>query len=146
MLNSDSAILTIQRFKSSRGGLPDSIRSDIGTYLTSAEKQLKKVIQKFDEDWLNWSLVTQQINWKFISPESPHMAGVWERIVRSTRDDFRVILKEQPRQKVILLVIVGHIVNSHHLYIASIKPQDAEALTPNHFLGPPRIAKVPTLV
>ncbi|XP_074029231.1 uncharacterized protein [Leptinotarsa decemlineata] len=146
-LTTDSAILAIRRFISRRGQ-PSSIWSDNGSNLTSANRELKEIIRNLDEDLIKRKMVSQEIDWKFIPLASPHMGGIWERMVRSVKDGLKKILNEKaPKQEVLLTLLaeVEHIVNSRPLTYVSSDGEDFESLTPNHFLiGTSSIAKPPT--
>ena len=73
-LTTDSCLLAIRRF-TSRRGKPTSITSDNANTFHAADNSLD--LEKLEEN-----LGTQQIDWKFIRPGTPHQGGAWERLIR----------------------------------------------------------------
>ena len=90
-LESDDFINVLERFVCRRGH-PKLIRSDCGTNFKGATNELKKEIEKMDQMKIDESLRRKQIKWEFNPPESPHMGGVWERMVRSVKTSLHAIL------------------------------------------------------
>ncbi|XP_053698951.1 uncharacterized protein LOC128745910 [Sabethes cyaneus] len=82
-LSTESCILAVRRFVSRRGS-PAEFYSDNGTCFTGASNLLQQEILE-----RNRALVTKFTDahtcWKFIPPATPHMGGVWERLVRSVK-------------------------------------------------------------
>ena len=66
------------------------------------------------------------------------MGGVWERLIRSTRQVLRAILKEQLVSDEVLQTVIAEatqILNSRPLTRNSDSPMDEDPLTPNHLLN-----------
>ena len=135
-LSADSAIMAIQRM-AARRGTPIQIRCDNATNFHGAERELKEAVSQIDNKKIEDYMTNKSIEWVFNSPDSPHMGGAWERLVRSVKTALHVILKEQaPSAEVLSTVLteIEHSVNSRPLTNVSLDPRDEEALTPNHFL------------
>ena len=72
----------------------------------------------------------------FNPPATPHMGGVWERLVRSCKKALNVVLQNQVLTDEVLLTAFAEVewlVNSRPLTEVSSDVDDLEALTPNHF-------------
>lgn len=83
------------------------------------------------------ALATQNIDWHFTPPMTPHMGGVWERLVRSVKRALSSTLKERaPREETLLTALAEaeFTVNNRPLTHISMDPRDDGPLTPNHFL------------
>lgn len=75
--------------------------------------------------------------WFFNPPASPHMGGSWERLIGSVKKVLSNIKPTRnPSDELLrsLLIEIENIVNSRPLTHVAIESNDAEALTPNHFL------------
>lgn len=81
-MDTDSCINAIRRFMS-RYGVPKFIRSDNGTNLVGAERELREQIQKFSETKLDNFMLDNNIDWEFNPPAASNFGGVWERLIRS---------------------------------------------------------------
>ena len=69
--------------------------SDNETNLTSAEKELRRLIDSFNQEQINMHLTQNQIEWKFLPPYASHMAGAWERLIQSTKRILRALIRQQ---------------------------------------------------
>jgi hypothetical protein len=128
-LDSNSFINALNRFISRRGQ-PKCIFSDNGTNFVGANHELKKASQSNE-------LAKRGIEWKFNPPSSPHMGGIWERMVRSVKTIMHNLCKEQTltdEALVTLMCKVEEVLNARPLTSISDDPSDLEALTPNHLL------------
>ncbi|XP_059058376.1 uncharacterized protein LOC131851829 [Achroia grisella] len=114
-LSTDSAIMAIRRM-AARRGWPRTFMSDNGTNFRGADVELTTA---------------------FNDPGAPNQGGAWERLIRSVKRALAVVLHERaPREEVLatLMTEAEHTVNSRPLTHVSVRPEDEEALTPNHFL------------
>ena len=132
-LTTDSCLLAIRRF-TSRRGKPTSITSDNASTFHAAAKSLD--LGKIEE-----KLGSQQIDWKFIPPGTPHEGGAWERLIRMAKRILYPLSGTQSwTQQTFNTFIcqVEGIMNSRPLTKASADSNDIECLTPNHFIIPRR--------
>ena len=86
-LSSDSLIKFLRRFIACRG-CPRSIYSDNGSNLTRAYNELKFALKTLDQCALGSFCLSNEINWNFTPPQSSHMDGVYERMIRTIRRVF----------------------------------------------------------
>ena len=115
------------------------MHSDRGSNFIGITSELKDAINSLDHHKIAEFASTRQFTWRFNPPGSPHMGGVWERLVKSSKEVLTSLLKEQPKamtdyQLHTLLTEVERILNSRPLTHISEDVNDYEALTPNHIL------------
>ena len=135
-LSTDSCILAMRRFIARRGR-PVALYSDNGTNFHGAERELRQALNDLEQDRIVAELTTKNVEWNFNPPSAPHMGGAWERLIRSVKTTLKAILKERaPREEVLQTVLceAEWIVNGRPLTHVSLDCEDAESLTPNHFL------------
>nr|XP_034836281.1 uncharacterized protein LOC117992679 [Maniola hyperantus] len=136
-LTTDSMIMALRRMAAKRSW-PKKIFSDNGTNLKGTEAELRKsYLEIVNDKGLHEQLANRLVEWSFIVPGTPHMAGAWERLIRSVKTALKVILKERAPQEETLLTLLAEIenmINSRPLTHVSVDHRDPEALTPNHFL------------
>ena len=90
-LNTDSMINALRRFICLRG-YPEQIRSDCETNFTKADKELKEAIKEWNQQRIDGFCAQRGIQWIFNPPGASHMAGAWERMIRSVRQILKVLL------------------------------------------------------
>ncbi|XP_039762492.1 uncharacterized protein LOC120635541 [Pararge aegeria] len=130
-LSADNMILTLRRMIARRG-TPKTMFSDNGTNFIGANKEIKTAFEKMID-----KSKEKGIQWKFIPPGAPHMAGAWERLVRSVKTALTATLNTRhPQEEILhtLLLEAEHLINSRPITEVSLDPDDQEGLTPNHFL------------
>ncbi|XP_046863163.1 uncharacterized protein LOC124456899 [Xenia sp. Carnegie-2017] len=135
-LGTDSMINALRRFISMRG-CPEQIRSDRGTNFVSANKELNKGIEEWDQSKVDKFCTQRRSKWHFNPPSASHMGGVWERMIRSVRQILKAIPKEQVVSDEVLQTVIAEVVlilNSRPLTRNSDSPEDDDPLTPNHLL------------
>ncbi|XP_061724327.1 uncharacterized protein LOC133530432 [Cydia pomonella] len=135
-LSTDSLILALRRM-AARRGWPKQLFSDNGTNLRGANTEIKLAAEELDKSLLTTYAANRGVTWNFIPPASPHMAGAWERIIRSIKTTLKVTLKERaPREEVLLTLLAEaeNMSNSRPLTHVSVEPDYPEGLTPHHFL------------
>ena len=132
-----SACINLMRRFIARRGQVKSIRSDNGTNMVGAEKELRQEIQKLNQAQIHDALLQKSIDWIFNPPTASHHGGIWERMIRSTRKVLNSVLREQTLTDdnlQTLLCEVEGILNSRPITKSSDDVNDLEALTPNHLL------------
>ncbi|CAG7828334.1 unnamed protein product, partial [Allacma fusca] len=111
--------------------------SDNGTNFRGADKELQRALSELDTSKIQQTFAGKGMTWKFNPPSSPHMGGVWERMIKSVKTALSVTLKEQaPKEDVLITLFMEaeFIINNRPLTHVSVDPTDPECLTPNHFL------------
>lgn len=135
-LDTDSFISAMRRFIARRGR-PQVVRSDNGTNFHAGEREIRVVLDGWNQQWIHKYASQQEIKWIFNPPAAAHMGGVWERLVRSVKKILSVLLSEQVVGDESLLTVVAEaesILNSRPSTQNPDDPTDAEPLTPNHLL------------
>ena len=142
-LETDSFINALRRFVARRGPVRE-VRSDQGTNIVGAERELKKALDELDHSAIQRSLSRDFnadwiIQWKQNPPAASHMGGVWERQIRSVRSTLSALMRNHghtldDESFRTLLTEVECIINSRPLTVPSSDPEDLDPLTPNHIL------------
>ncbi len=113
------------------------IRSDNGTNIVGAQRELRKEIQNWNQAKISDALLQRNIEWKFNPPGASYFGGVWERQIRTIRKLMCALLKQQTLTDESLQTLfceIEAIINSRPLTCVSSDPNDIEPLTPNHLL------------
>ena len=145
MLQTDDFILLLRQFISRRGP-PKEIRSDRGTNLVGANRELREALKKLDQK-IESEMMKRRIKWVFHPPAAPHMSGVWERLVQTAKKHLKMIIGDRLLNEFALRTLftkVEFIMNNRTLVPASEDPEDLKALTPNHFLLQRRNCRITT--
>ncbi len=141
-LETDTFINVLRRFLARRGPVRQ-LRSDQGTNLSGARRELKEALAEMNKDKVRSFLVERECDWfDFVMnvPSSSHMGGVWERQIRTARNVINALLLQAGTQLdeeslQTFLCETEAIVNSRPLTISNLStPTEAEPLTPNHLL------------
>lgn len=135
-LDTSSCINALHRFISRRGQV-DIIRSDNGTNLVGADKELKAALQNLDQSEIEKKMQQKGIRWIFNSPSASHQGGIWERQIGSVHRILCALGEEQclsDDSLHTLLCEVESIINGRPITTLSDNPHDLEPLTPNHLL------------
>ena len=80
----------------------------------------------------------KEIEWKFNAPLCSHAGGVWERLIRSVRKHFRLIVGETKLDDFVLATLtteIERILNDRPITDVSMDHDDFSALTPNMLLS-----------
>lgn len=139
-LDTNSFINAMRRFICRRG-TPKLIRSDNGTNLTSAEKELKQCSDEWNRLRIDDFCKKQHINWIFQPPNASHFGGVFERQIRTIRKIFSSLLQDFACQVRLtddllntLFCEVENIMNSKPLILVNCNPSENPVITPNTLL------------
>ena len=135
-LELDSFLAAFQRF-TSRRGQPECIYSDNGTNFKGGERILRESIENWNQHKLCNKLHQQGVQWRFNTPTASHMGGVWERVIRTTRQILKHLLKDQLVTDEVLRTFIAEverIINDRPLTSLSNNPFDLEPLTPSKLL------------
>lgn len=93
-LDIDSCLNAIRCFVCRKGQV-SIMRSDNGTNLVAAERELRTAIQKWNHSKISDSLMQRGIQWIFNPLSGFHFGGSWERQIRSVRKVLRSVRKQQ---------------------------------------------------
>ncbi|XP_062710489.1 uncharacterized protein LOC134288734 [Aedes albopictus] len=134
-----------------RRGAPTEIYTDNGTNFQGTCRELAEQLASVNEG-LAETFTDAQTKWIFIPPASPHMGGVWERLVRSIKAAMEGLRHlRSPTEEVFqtLCTEAESMMNCRPLTYIPLETCDQEALTPNHFLllsssGVKQAVKTPT--
>ena len=92
-LETDSFINALRRFICRRGSVRE-IRCDRGTNFIGAEAELKKAIEKMDDQEIKAELLKESIDWIKNPASASNFGGVWERQIRSIRNVMNGLIRE----------------------------------------------------
>ncbi|XP_070541129.1 uncharacterized protein [Ptychodera flava] len=137
-LDTNSFINSLRRFIARRGQVK-VLRSDNGTNLVGAERELREAINNWNQVKIGTALGQKNITWQFNPPSGSHFGGIWERQIRTIRKVLFSLLKEQmvhlnDEALQTLFCEIEAIVNGRPITKVSDDPNDLGALTPNHLL------------
>ena len=141
-LETDSFINALRRFLARRGPVR-LLRSDQGTNLVGAKRELKEALTEMKNDKVRAFLLENECDWfefQMNVPSASHMGGVWERQIRTARNVLNALLDQAGTQLdeeslSTFMCETEAIVNSRPLTVDNISsPTEAEPLTPNHLL------------
>jgi len=137
-LSAQSFLAALRRFFSRRGQSAH-IYSDNGTNFIGARSELRRYYQEKcnTNKTVPEMLAAEEIQWHFNPPSAPHMGGIWEAAVRSTKHHLTRIVKSQRlnmEEMSTLLCQIEACLNSRPLTPQSSDPESFAVLTPAHFL------------
>ncbi|XP_059931369.1 uncharacterized protein LOC132474599 [Gadus macrocephalus] len=72
------------------------IRSDNGTNLVGAKRELQDAISNWNKEKIQNTMLQKGIQWTFNPPAASHHGEVWERLIRMVRQTLNSIAHEQP--------------------------------------------------
>ena len=138
-LEADDFITILRQFISRRRP-PQEIWSDRGTNFIGANRELKELkepITEWNEEKINRQLQQKGIKCVLQPPASPHMSGVWERLVQTTKKHLKNVVGDGLLNDLELRTLLAEfesIVNNLPITAVADDPVDFSALTPNHVL------------
>ncbi|XP_065090854.1 uncharacterized protein LOC135711830 [Ochlerotatus camptorhynchus] len=134
-LSIQSCLMAIRRFACKRG-VPEQIFSDNATCFRGANTAMMETMQGINIECAE--KVTSAVTaWHFNPPSTPHMGGVWERMVRSVKEALRAYEDGRKLTDEILstsLAEAEDMINTRPLTYVPQEVADEEVITPNHFL------------
>ena len=135
-LRTDSLINAIRRIGARRGPI-HQVRSDMGTNLAGADRELREALNEVSHTELQRAALRQGIDWRFNPPTASHFAGGVERQIRT----FRKIWRSMPIQQRLddeslrtLFCEIESVMNGRPLTYISTSTGEVEPLTPGHLL------------
>ena len=133
--SSEAFLRALRRFAATHGW-PETIISDNGSSFVDAEAELRKIIidgRRLLEDFST----LHRFKWLFISPYSPHQAGLYESLIKQAKRALSVAVCNQTltwSEMATLFAEVKSLLNSRPISHSSDDPNDVRALTPNYLL------------
>ena len=135
-LDTDSFLNAFYRM-AIRRGLPEEVISDNGSNFVGAERELKELVEKLDQEKIKKSAANKGIKWYFNPPLAPHFGGVHETMIKAAKRAAYAILKgADVTDEELTTAFIGAegLLNSRPITYQSANPMDDVPLTPNHFL------------
>ncbi|GFT55034.1 integrase catalytic domain-containing protein [Trichonephila clavipes] len=139
-LSVDAFIAALKRFISRRGKCSD-IYSDCGSNFVGARRKLMEFEKLAKSDNYNQNvskfLTDNGIKWHQNVPGAPHMGGLWEAGIKSTKYHLKRVVGETKftyEEFETFLTQIESCLNSRPLTPISNDPNDLSALTPDHFI------------
>lgn len=138
-MDADSFLSALFRFMSRRG-TPHIIRSDNGTNFVGAQRELATVFRNSQR--IRSEMMARGIDWRFNTPASPHMGGVWERLIGSVKTALEMIMASKVRRSLddehlsTLFCIVEDLINRRPLTPLPDSPDELRPLTPMDLIRP----------
>ncbi len=134
-LSVDSLLMALTR-AASRGVNPEEIVTDNGANFTAAHALIDKLLQNAREGDVRSR--RPDIKWRLNPPYASHYGGVFERLIRATKEALYHALPAHLsltlEQLHTSFATVEAVLNSRPLAYCSTDPSDPLPLTPNHFL------------
>lgn len=124
-LSTEAFLAALVRFVSRRG-LPEDMFSDNGTNFVGAKHELHELYELFKQQKTEREIFEfcypRQINWRMIPPNAPHMGGLWEAGVKSTKTILKKVCQSAMLTMIefsTLLCQIEALLNSRPLYAPS---------------------------
>ena len=135
----------LRRFFAIRGQ-PARMYSDNGTQFVGAERELREMVQGWNDQELKDFCSERGTEWKFITPQAPHQNGTAESLVKSCKVALRKAIGSQiltPFELHTCLQEVANLVNQRPIGRAPNDPDDGAYLCPNDMLLGRSSSRVP---
>ena len=121
-------------FKSRFPGVKE-IHSDFGTNFVGAEKLLEAAVDTAKKE--KGEELDLLIKWKRVVPKASHRAGLWERLIKSTKKNLVVLLGKADIMLDVFRTVLAQVENiMNHRPITHVANEAGETdpLTPAHFI------------
>ena len=135
-LETDGFIQALNNFTCRRGRIK-TLTCDNGTNFRGAERELKSLIEGLNPIQLQDYASSNGFKFRFNPPGAPHMGGVFESLIKSSKRAIRAVLKNAEFTDGELISAFNeaeNILNSRPLGYQSNDPNDFRTLTPASFL------------
>ena len=135
-------LLAFKRFTSTRG-MPKYMYSDNAGTFTRADKELQEVLAKANEQ-ISQETDKFHLKWDYITPVTPHLGGIYERMIKSVKQPIRKILGTKTltiMEMTTLLKAIEGILNDRP--ITQLREDSYEYLTPSQLMLGKRIKPLP---
>lgn len=143
-LTSDCFLASLRRFISRRGK-PHEIHSDNGTTYVGANSELRRFFLTNGAK-IHDALLSDNIQWSFITPRAPHQGGLWEAGVKSVKYHLKRVMGDALLTYEDFSTVLCQIeacLNSRPLCPLSHDPNDPVPLTPAHFIVGESLTTIP---
>ncbi len=134
-LDVDSLLMALTR-AATRGVNPTEIVTDNGANFEAASALVRRLNEEMEKAAGQGR--RKDIKWRFNPPYASHYGGVFERMVRATKEALYHALPSHMslslEQLRTALAVVENVLNSRPLAYVSADPKDPTQLTPNHCL------------
>ena len=137
-ISSQAFLSAMSKFQSIYPGL-EEILCDQGTNFKGAESLTRSLINRFNMELVVGELALKNVVFKFNCPNSPHMGGLFERLVRCVKRTLHFIMPKSELHYEAFdaaLFRCAHILNSRPLMPCGSNVNDMVPLCPQNFLTP----------
>ena len=135
-LSTESFLMALRRFLSTRGHSTKTIYSDNGTNFVGAKSELQRGIQRLNQSQIKNELSPKGVEWKHAPPLASHQGGIYEAIIRLVRKAMDSLMADRKLRSLTdeglmtLLKEIEYILNCRPLTAVSSNPDDLETLSP----------------
>ena len=135
-LTTESFLMALRRFLSTRGHSVRAIYSDNGTNFIGAQAELRRGIQRLNQLRIVNELSPKGVEWHHAPPLASHQGGVYEAMIRLIRKAMDALMTDRKLRTltdeglVTLFKEIEYILNCRPLTRVSTDPEDVETLSP----------------
>ena len=146
--STDSFLQTLRRFACLRGW-PKEFKSDNGSQLVAASKELQETITSLDHTRIQKECLGEGSNWTFTTADAPWMNGATEALVKSVKKAIHTTIGDQVLSAMEFLTVMyeaSQLVNQRPIGQHPKHPDDGPYLCPNDFVigrASPRVPQGP---
>ena len=135
-LETNDFLQALGRFCARRGRIK-TLTCDNALNFKGSEAELRRLIQAMDAAEIQAYAENTGFSFQYTPPNSPHMGGVWESMIKSAKRAIRATLSKADFtdwQLMTAIVRAEDLLNSRPLGYVNSNPNDFEVLTPAMFL------------